>query len=150
MTQRIAVGLTIVNLVLGMVLLARMRPVTAQDIAPVLRGRALQIVDDQGRVRASITVDTSGTADAEVLLNLSSDPAGGPSVHLQTSKEGSGLRLVMGDPRGAPGVKLSATRDSSGLRLGDGLETGIDVTAKPSGNFVRLTNRDGRQQTVQP
>jgi len=30
--------------------------VTAQDMEPVLRGRALQIVDGQGRVRASINV----------------------------------------------------------------------------------------------
>jgi DNA-binding IclR family transcriptional regulator len=58
--QRLGVVLTAVNLglllfVLGA--LAQIRPtVAAQDVAPVLRGRALQIVDEQGRVRASLNV----------------------------------------------------------------------------------------------
>jgi hypothetical protein len=54
--QRVLVALTVLNLVLLMFLMAQIRPVTAQNIAPVLRGRALEIVDDQGRVRAEIKV----------------------------------------------------------------------------------------------
>jgi hypothetical protein len=56
----------------------------------------------------------------------------------------------MHDPKGAPGVKLEANRNSAGLRVGDGLDTGIDVTARPSGNFLRITNKDGRQRVVEP
>ena len=54
--QRLFMALTIVNLGLLMFLLAQLRRVEADSVAPVLRGRELEIVDDQGRVRASIKV----------------------------------------------------------------------------------------------
>src|SRR5438094_9204657 len=38
----------------------------AAEVAPVLRGRALQIVDDGGRVRASISVLPAGSGGAEM------------------------------------------------------------------------------------
>ena len=55
-TQRIALALTLINLLLLMFLLAEIRHSRGQEVLPVLRGRALQIVDDQGRVRAEILV----------------------------------------------------------------------------------------------
>jgi len=56
--QRLLIALTIVNLNLGLLVfsLAQPRSAAAQGVVPVLRGRALEIVDDRGRVRASITV----------------------------------------------------------------------------------------------
>jgi hypothetical protein len=54
--QRLLIVLTLVNTVLLAFSLAQSHTVAAQDVAPVLRGRALQIVDDRGRVRASIQV----------------------------------------------------------------------------------------------
>ena len=54
--QRLLIAVTVVNLGLLMFALARMPLAVAQDIAPVMRDRALEIVDGQGRVRASITV----------------------------------------------------------------------------------------------
>ncbi|HET7694437.1 MAG TPA: hypothetical protein VFK57_01915 [Vicinamibacterales bacterium] len=36
---------------------------TAQNAAPVLRGRALAIVDTQGRPRATVTVHAPSTVD---------------------------------------------------------------------------------------
>ena len=48
-----AVNIAVVALGIGL----QLRSVFAQGEPPVLRGRALQIVDDQGRVRASITID---------------------------------------------------------------------------------------------
>jgi len=51
--QRAFFALTVVNLGLLVFLLAQMQPVEARGEAPVLRGRALEIVDDQGRVRAN-------------------------------------------------------------------------------------------------
>ena len=54
--QRLLIALTVVNIALLMFSLAQPRPVVAQGVAPVLRGRAFEIVDDRGRVRASITV----------------------------------------------------------------------------------------------
>src|SRR5260370_39264621 len=63
-TQRLAIGLTVINLVLLMFLVAQIRRAGAQDVAPVLRGRALEIVDDRGKVRASINVFPAGRARA--------------------------------------------------------------------------------------
>jgi len=55
-TQQLLIALTIVNLGLLVFSLAQPRSAAAQGVVPVLRGRALEIVDDRGRVRASITV----------------------------------------------------------------------------------------------
>jgi hypothetical protein len=45
-TQRLAVILTLFNLMILILNLTQSRPATAEDVAPVLRGRSLEIVDD--------------------------------------------------------------------------------------------------------
>jgi len=101
MTQRIAVGLTVANAVILVVLLAQMRPLTAQGTPGVLRGRALEIVDGRGKLRATISVlpanDTSGFPDTAV-LRLMDPVTGRPSVKLSTSEKGSGL-MLLGDAK---------------------------------------------------
>ena len=57
----------------------------------------LEIVDDQGRVRASVKVQPGGTANGQpypetVILRLI-DPNGRPSVKLAGSEQGAGLSL---------------------------------------------------------
>jgi len=130
--QRVLTVLTVVNLGLLILALAQLqRAGAAQDIAPVLRGRALEIVDDQGRVRASIKLEPAGTANG------------------QPYPETMILRLI--DPRGRPGVKLGASARGSGLGLaGDSDPTYITLKAEGTGTFLRLTNRDGRQQLIKP
>ena len=54
--QRLTITLTFLNLILLAFGLAQLRPAVAQGVAPVLRARALEIVDDHGRVRAEIKV----------------------------------------------------------------------------------------------
>jgi len=50
-------ALTVMNFaLLALALGQHLRPAIAQSEPPVLRGRALEIVDPQGRVRASIKV----------------------------------------------------------------------------------------------
>src|ERR1700730_12332571 len=71
------IALTIVNLGLLIYTLGQTRPAA---VAPVLRGRALEIVDDQGRVRASIKVQPATMANGKpypenVILRLI-DPNG--------------------------------------------------------------------------
>ena len=56
------------------VLFAQPRPAAAQNVAPVLRGRALEIVDDQGRTRATLNVQSDS-----VLLRLITE-RGRPTV----------------------------------------------------------------------
>jgi hypothetical protein len=53
-TQQLLVTLTVANA--GMLVFSLSQPhrTAAQDVAPVIRGRALEIVDDHGRVRAEI------------------------------------------------------------------------------------------------
>jgi len=47
-TQKFMIALTIANAGMLLFSLAQPRPTAAQDVAPVLRGHALEIVDDQG------------------------------------------------------------------------------------------------------
>ncbi|HEY0730110.1 MAG TPA: hypothetical protein VGD38_18635, partial [Pyrinomonadaceae bacterium] len=114
-TQRLAIALTIINLALTVFLLAQLRRADAEEletsqqtapaqqaassqaVAPVLRGRALEIVDTQGRVRASISVQPAVTVDSKfypetVLLRLT-DPKNGPVVKLQAAENGSALGM---------------------------------------------------------
>jgi hypothetical protein len=95
--QRFAVILTVLNLVLLMFVLAQVRPVAAQGVVPVLRGHALEIVDDQGRVRAEIKVlpaqptfkmpdGTTGYPEAVQLRPISSQNS--PHVKLVTTEDG--------------------------------------------------------------
>lgn len=133
--QRLAFGLTIINLGLLMVVVVLLgRPMASPDVTPVLRGRALEIVDEQGRVRAQITIlpatTQAGKTYAETVL----------------------LRLI--DPNGRPAVKLGASVDGSGLGLAGDSErrdwSGVQILAEGTGSTVKLVNKDGRAQTIQP
>jgi hypothetical protein len=130
--QRVLTALTVVNLGLLMIALAQLpRAGAAQAIAPVFRGRALEIVDDRGRVRASIKLEPAGTANG------------------QPYPETVILRLI--DPRGRPGVKLGTSARGSGLGLGGESDpTYITLKAEDTATFLRLTNKDGRQQLIKP
>ena len=131
-TQRVAIGLTIVNLGLLIFLLAQMRSADAQDVAPVLRGRALEIVDAQGQVRAQILVHgpetVNGKTYPETVLFRMATAQRAPLMKLTVSEEGSALGLS--DDSQPGGIELRANRNK--------------------GNFVKVVNRDGREQTIKP
>ncbi len=132
--QRLSIVLTLVNLALLGFTLAQMRPAVAQDVAPVLRGRALQIVDDRGKVRASITV-----------LPASAQPNG------ETHPETVLLRLIT--ERGRPSVKIGASEQGAGVALVGPTgtkETYVQLGAKGTVSSLRLKNEDGREQIVKP
>ncbi len=57
-------AVTVVNFVMLTFVLIRVHPVVAQDVTQVLRGRALEIVDERGRVRASIKVQPAEVSTA--------------------------------------------------------------------------------------
>ena len=114
--QRFALTLTAVNLVILVVLLANVLPSTAQavglgfaqapaasaqTVVPVLRGRALELLDTQDQVRSRINVEPNG----EVVLRLL-DRNGTIRVKLGASETGSGLVLL--DKTTEPGVQLRA------------------------------------------
>jgi hypothetical protein len=128
---RLVVALTILNLGLLVLLLAQVRPPEASSAAPVLRGRMLEIVDDRGRVRASIKVQPAGTADGTPY----------PETVI--------LRLI--DPNGRPFVKLAGSERGAGLGLlGESDTTHVLLKAEGPSTTVKLTNGDGRQHLIEP
>src|ERR1700674_2677552 len=97
--QRLLIVLTLVNLALLIFTLAQMRPAAAQGVTPVLRGRALEIVDDHGRVRASIHVlppstQKNGELSSETVLLRLITEKGRPSVKIASSEQTAGLSLA--------------------------------------------------------
>ena len=122
--------LTVVNVgVLLLSLAQHAMPALAQEPVAVLRTRALQIVDEQGRVRASLGVLPAGTTAAgaayreTVLLRLITEQ-GRPSVKLSASEQASGLSFA--GPTGTKDVyailEANATSGSLKLRADDGRE----------------------------
>src|ERR1044071_4415879 len=90
--QRLLVVLTVVNSGLLIFLLAsHMRLALADNSASVIRGRALEIVDDQGRVRASIkllpaeTFKPTGKKYPETVILRLIDANGRPEVKIAAS-----------------------------------------------------------------
>jgi hypothetical protein len=121
-----------VNVVLLLLLVARASPIGARGDAPVLRGRALEIVDERGRVRASIQVHPAHRA-----------PDG------QSHPDTVVLRLI--DPEGRPEVKLGASERGAGLGLvGLTDRTHALLEARDGQVRLRLTNDDGRERRVEP
>jgi hypothetical protein len=132
--QRLLVTLTVVNLALLVFLLAQMRPVEASNDSGILRGRGLQIVDAEGRVRASISV-----FPADNKFRMPDGTVGYPETVL--------LRLI--DEHGGPSVKLDVSERGAGLLLGSGT-TPAYLTLGSKGGEPRLLlkGKDGREQVI--
>ncbi len=131
---RSLVLLTLANLVILIGALATMRPAVAQGVPPVLRGRALEIVDDQGRVRASLTVLPAST-----------------SAKGDRYQETVLLRLIT--ERGRPSVKIGASEEEAGVSLAGPTGTSntyVILESKGTSSSLKLRNEDGREQIVRP
>jgi hypothetical protein len=127
-TQKIALALTVANLVLTAFLMSQINSVNASPVAPVLRGQSLEIVDAAGRVRASIKVDPPTVVDS------------------QHYPEAVVFRLRDSDDS-APGVKLDTSRDGAGMIFAGGK---VRLMAKRGENSVSVRNDDGREQVLKP
>jgi hypothetical protein len=100
----------------------------------VLRGRALEIVDDRGRVRATLSVLPE---DPKVKWNGKPYP------------ETVLLRLM--SPDGRPNVKLGASKLGSGLLIGGESDpTYIQVRAEGGESTLKLINHDGVERLIKP
>jgi hypothetical protein len=93
------IALTLINLgILGMIV-SREHAVAASTISDgMLRGRGLEIVDDQGRVRASIAINpavkqSDGSTYPETVLLRLITAAGRPVVKFASSEDGAGMAL---------------------------------------------------------
>ncbi len=135
-TQQLVIALTLANAAMLAFSLARPHPTAANDIAPVLRARGFEIVDDHGRVRAEIKV-----FPPDPKVKMPNGTTGYPETVL--------LRLI--DSKGSPHVKIAATEDGSGISLGgDSNPTNIQLLARGTTTFVKLINKDGAQQLIKP
>jgi len=140
--QRVLTVLTLLNLgLLIFVLLQRIGSVKASGAETVLRGRALEIVDSQGKVRASIQVVPKGPARrADGSLTEHGE---------QIFPEAVVLRLIR--PDGRPSVKIATTEQGSGIDLSGGIDPTYLVLSADGGNTsLTLTNKDGRGQLIKP
>jgi len=134
-SQRFLFALTALNLLLLLsILFSPTVPALASTgILPVLRGRALEIVDDQGRVRASIKLHPAETFK----------PTG------RKYPETVMLRLI--DPLGRPEVKIGASVDGGGLSLvGDSDAIQLRLLADSSGSSLLLKDESGKERSISP
>jgi hypothetical protein len=135
-TQRLLVAITILNILLLLFTLGQTRAVAVEGIAPVLRGRALEIVDDRGRVRASIRI-----LPADPSVKMPDGSMGYPETVL--------LRLI--DSKGGPNVKLGATERGAGLLLGGESDpTYVQILAEGQSTSLKLINKDGQERVIKP
>jgi hypothetical protein len=133
-TQPFLLGLTVVNLLLLLfLLLSGAEPASAISQASVLRGSALEIVDGNGRVRASIKVQPAETFEATG----------------RKYPETVMLRLI--DPSGRPEVKMGASVEGGGLSfVGETDAAQILLRAEGNGSSLRLTNKGGAETVIAP
>jgi hypothetical protein len=113
---------------------ARAQESAAQQVQPMIRTRGLQIVDDQGRVRAAIVVLPAST-----------------SARGDRSPEMVLLRLIT--ELGRPSVKISASEEAAGLSFAGPTGTTDTYTileAKGTSTLLRLRNEDGKESIIKP
>ena len=120
-TQISIIGLIALNVVLLVCMAAQPKSDGQQGVQSIVRARAIELVDDKGRVRASLNVATNGEAvfrlrDADETIR----------VKLGASEEGSALLL-----------------------LDDSTNPGLHVLAR-HGTIMTLANPDGRKRVVEP
>jgi hypothetical protein len=135
-TQRLLIALTVLNVALLIFSIARPSAAETESVAPVLRGKALEIVDDQGRVRASIRL-----YPADPAVKMPDGTTGYPETVL--------LRLI--NSKGAPNVKLSAGDDGAGLVLGgESNPTHIQLLARGASTSLKLNDKNGQVKLIKP
>jgi len=132
--SRFLVALTTVNLAILLVTLVQLRP-HIDEVAPVLRGRALQIVDEQGHVRASIAVlpaqaQPNGEKGAETVLLRLITEQGRPSVKIGASEESAGAAFVGPSGTSNTYMILQARGTASSLTMRD--EDGGETLVRPA------------------
>jgi hypothetical protein len=126
---REAIALTAINVLLLLLTVVQAGSTTAQTVAPILRGRALELVDDRGQVRSRLDVEPTG----EVVLRLL-DRKGAIRVKLGAGEDGSGL--VLADEATEPAIHVIARRTGTSDR--------------PTTTSITLRGPGGQQRVIRP
>jgi hypothetical protein len=121
--QPLVIALTVVNLALVLVNLARSSSPGQQAERSVLRARAIELAGEGGQIRAQLTVESNGEAV-----------------------------FRMRDAKGTVRVKLGASEDGSGLvLLNESTEPGVHILAKrEGGTSLTLKGKGGQQRVFTP
>lgn len=136
-TQRLLLVVTVLNSLVLLLTVGQSRAVVAdRGIVPVLRGRALEIVDDRGRVRASIRI-----LPPDPSVKMPDGTTGYPETVL--------LRLITS--KGRPNVKLGASERGSGLLIGgEDDPTYIQILAEGHSTSLKMIDQEGRERVMKP
>jgi hypothetical protein len=120
--SRVALALASLNAVLLAAVLLGGHRASAAVVPDTLRARAIELVDERGRVRAQINVESSG----EAVFRLR-------------------------DGAGQVRVKLGADESGSGLLLLDGAtEPAIHMLARTGGTTLTLASKNGARRVLTP
>lgn len=120
--SRVALALAGLNAVLLAAILLGGHRASAAAVPDTIRARAIELVDERGRVRAQINVESSG----EAVFRLR-------------------------DGAGQVRVKLGADASGSGLLLLDGAtEPAIHMLARTGGTTLTLSSKDGARRVLTP
>ena len=129
------VGLTAVNIGAALISITHvLQPARADAPADILRARGLQIVDDRGRVRASLAVLPATTSEAGL-----------------TSQETVLLRLIT--EKGRPAVKIGASEQVSGVSIAGPTgtkDTYVILQASGKTSSLKVRNEDGSERVLAP
>ena len=135
-TEKVLFTLTALNLVLlsYQVMQPRLAGASPADVPGGLRGRALEIVDERGRVRASLAVYLE---DPKFIWKGKPYP------------ETVLLRLITAD--GKPNVKLSTSSEGAGLVVGGASDPSyIQVLAEGGKTTLKLIDKDSAERVIRP
>jgi hypothetical protein len=134
-SHRFAMTLTALNFVLLLGVMAQGRVAEAKSPLGVLRGRALELVDDQGRVRAELKI-----LPADPTVKMPDGTLGVP--------ETVQLRLI--DSKGSPHVKLGSLEDGAGLVLGGESQSYTQLLSRGGRPFVKIVDASGKEHVIRP
>lgn len=133
MKTRLLTALTLVNLAILLVVVFLISSSSKSDAVPtVVKARAFELVDANGKIRAEIKV-----LPAESNATMPDGTKGYPETVI--------LRLI--DSKGGPNVKLSATEDGSGMVLG-GDSGYVQVLSRSKNPQIKLVSKDGKEQVL--
>jgi hypothetical protein len=122
--KQLIIFLVLINLAVlfYLVTTAQTKSNTSRSASPIIRARAIELVDDKGQSRALLNVEANG----ETVFRLR-------------------------DAKGTIRVKLGATEDGSALLLlNNSTSPGIHALAKSDGSTMTLINNNGRKRVIEP
>src|SRR5688572_8121805 len=109
-TKGVIIGLVAVNVVLLLCMAAQPRPKAGDQIFAKIRTQAVELVDEKGQNRATLTIETNGAAVFRMR-----DATGTIRVKIDATEKGSGLLLL--DDSTNPGFHVLAKEEGTIMTL---------------------------------